>query len=54
MFVSQASCEFLILRNCGMKGGITHASKESSGKESGSKKGSSEKGREEGACQEDR
>jgi hypothetical protein len=36
MFVSQASCEFLILRNCGMKGGITHASKESSGKESGS------------------
>jgi hypothetical protein len=54
MFVSQASCEFLILRNCGMKGGITHASKES-GKESGSKKGSSEEGRKsEGACQEDR
>jgi hypothetical protein len=50
LFVSQASCEFLILRNCGMKGGITDASQESSGKKSGSKKGSCEKGREEGAC----
>ena len=55
LFVSQASCEFLILRNCGMKGGITDASEESSGQESGScKKGSCEKGRKEGACKEDR
>jgi len=51
LFVSQASCEFLILRNCGMKGGISHASEESSGKESSScKEGSCEEGREEGAC----
>jgi hypothetical protein len=50
LFVSQASCEFLILRNCGMKGGISHASEESSGKESSScEEGSCEKGREEGA-----
>jgi hypothetical protein len=50
LFVSQASCEFLILRNCGMKGGISHASEESSGKESSScEKGACEKGREEGA-----
>jgi hypothetical protein len=55
LFVSQASCEFLILRNCGMKGGITDASQES-GEETGSKKGSCEEGRsKEGACrQEDR